>query len=99
MNDIFSTYIANIDKSYSTGESTEHSFRGDFCMLCKSILNASVNTKKSNQSETYQIINEPKRKEYGAPDYVVLKGDTAIAFIEAKNIGDSDLRGENDKKT
>lgn len=98
MNDIFSTYIANIDKSYSTGESTEHSFRGDFCMLCKSILNASVNTKKSNQSETYQIINEPKRKEYGAPDYVVLKGDTAIAFIEAKNIGDSDLRGENDKK-
>ena len=98
MNDIISTYIANIDKSYSTGESTEHSFRGDFCMLCKSILNASVNTKKSNQSETYQIINEPKRKEYGAPDYVVLKGDTAIAFIEAKNIGDSDLRGENDKK-
>lgn len=97
MNNVFSTYITNIDKSYSTGESTEHSFRGHFCILCESILNDSANTKTS-LSETYQILNEPKRKEYGAPDYAVMKGDTTIAFIEAKNIGDTDLRGENDKK-
>lgn len=100
MENLLKDYIENLNRQYATGETTEHSFRGAFCTLCESILNASSNakSKKSSKDENYHIVNEPKRREYGAPDYVVLKGDTAIAFIEAKNVGDSDLRGENDKK-
>jgi len=82
-------YIDILNQIYSTGETTEHSFRGAFASLCEDILND-----VSNNDEHYTVINEPSRKEYGAPDYEIVKGDTAIGFIEAKNIGDTDLRGK-----
>lgn len=93
MKDIICKYIENINKIFSTSKTTEHSFRGDFKELCETILNEG----NQNNSE-YTLINEPKRKTYGAPDYELLKSDTTIAFIEAKQIGDSDLRGTKDKK-
>lgn len=82
-------YIDTLNQIYSTGETTEHSFRGVFASLCEDILN-----NVSDNDEHYTVINEPSRKEYGAPDYEIVKGDTAIGFIEAKNIGDTDLRGK-----
>lgn len=82
-------YIDTLNQIYSTGETTEHSFRGVFASLCEDILN-----NVTNNDEHYTLINEPSRKEYGAPDYEIVKGDTAIGFIEAKNIGDTDLRGK-----
>lgn len=94
-------YIDSLNKSYSTHETTEHSFRGEFKMLCETALNGEETSLCRNTDKTterYTLINEPRRKAYGAPDYELLKGDVAIAFIEAKNIGDSDLRGLNDKK-
>lgn len=82
-------YIDTLNQVYSTGETTEHSFRGFFASLCESILN---NASKSD--EHYTVVNEPTRKEYGAPDYEIVKGDIVVGFIEAKNIGDTDLRGK-----
>jgi hypothetical protein len=82
-------YIDTLNQIYSTGVTTEHSFRGAFASLCENILNNA-----SDNDELYTIINEPSRKDYGAPDYEIIKGDTAIGFIEAKNIGDTDLRGK-----
>lgn len=82
-------YISKLNQIYSTGETTEHSFRGVFASLCEGILNNA-----SNLNEHYTVVNEPSRKEYGAPDYEIVKGDTIIGFIEAKNIGDNDLRGK-----
>lgn len=82
-------YIDTVNQIYSTGETTEHSFRGAFASLCEDILN-----KSSNNEEHYTVVNEPSRKEYGAPDYEIVKGDIVVGFIEAKNIGDTDLRGK-----
>lgn len=82
-------YIDTLNQIYSTGETTEHSFRGVFASLCEGILNNVF-----DNDEHYTVINEPSRKEYGAPDYEIVKGDTAIGFIEAKNIGDTDLKGK-----
>lgn len=82
-------YIDTVNQIYSTGETTEHSFRGAFASLCEDILNES-----SNNEEHYTVVNEPSRKEYGAPDYEIVKGDIVVGFIEAKNIGDTDLRGK-----
>ncbi len=99
MKEILSRYIELLNVSYSTKETTEHSFRGEFKMLCETSLNGGVSQSMvCSKTEKYTLINEPRRKSYGAPDYELLKGDVAIAFIEAKNIGDSDLRGLNDKK-
>ena len=104
MVEIIRQYINRISKIFSTKEATEHSYRGEFKNLCEGVLNGASSKSigysdfQNKKAERYTLINEPKRKTYGAPDYELLKGDTAIAFIEAKNIGDSDLKGTNVRK-
>jgi len=41
--------------------------------------------------------NEPKRQKCGAPDFILTRKDIPVGFIEAKDIGDTDLDGN--KKT
>lgn len=46
---------------------------------------------KSKKNQTpINVINEPKRKEYGAPDFELRKGDVIISFIETKDLFDKD---------
>ncbi len=78
-------YLKNIIQRYKTGKATEHSYRGDLQQLIESLV------------PNVQATNEPKRQACGAPDYILLKKDIPIGFIEAKNIGDNDLEGK--KKT
>lgn len=92
MNENIIQYITSVNDIYQTGETTEHSFRGSLETLLKSMLPKS----KKNQTPI-NVINEPKRKEYGAPDFELRKGDVIISFIETKDLFDKDLRGQNDK--
>lgn len=78
-------YITNINKRYKLGNATEHTFRGDLQQLIESLLPGISAT------------NEPKRQSCGAPDYILMKKDIPVGFIEAKDIADSDLDGT--KKT
>jgi hypothetical protein len=36
-----------------------------------------------------RAINEPKRVECGAPDYIITRAGTPIGYVEAKDIGTS----------
>ena len=92
MNENIRQYITSVNDIYQTDETTEHSFRGSLETLLKSMLPKS----KKNQTPI-NVINEPKRKEYGAPDFELRKGDVIISFIETKDLFDKDLRGQNDK--
>lgn len=92
MNENITQYITSVNDIYQTDETTEHSFRGSLETLLKSMLPKS----KKNQTPI-NVINEPKRKEYGAPDFELRKGDVIISFIETKDLFDKDLRGQNDK--
>ena len=74
-------YIGRVNKKYRSGLATEHSYRGDLEFLLKTIL------------PEISVTNEPKRQQCGAPDYILTKKDLPIGFIEAKDIGDSDLEG------
>lgn len=74
-------YVDKINSKYKTGIATEHTFRGDLQMLIESIVPGVLAT------------NEPKRQSCGAPDYILTKKDIPVGFIEAKDIGDSDLDG------
>lgn len=74
-------YITNINNRYQQGNATEHTFRGDLQQLIESIVPTVVAT------------NEPKRQQCGAPDYILTKKDIPVGFIEAKDIGDTDLAG------
>ena len=78
-------YLTEINKRYKLNNATEHTFRGDLQQLIESLVPGVAAT------------NEPKRQSCGAPDYIITKKDIPIGFIEAKDIGDKDLKGE--KKT
>ncbi len=85
-------YITNINHRYKLGNATEHTFRGDLQQLLESLV------------PTINATNEPKRQSCGAPDFILTKKDNLsrasgipVGFIEAKDIGDSDLAGS--KKT
>lgn len=76
-------YIQAINAKFITGKTTEHSFRGDLQSLIETIIGTE-----------FTIINEPKRQDCGAPDYIIEKKGIPIGFIEAKDLGDKDLEGK-----
>jgi hypothetical protein len=78
-------YITSITQRYNLGNATEHTFRGDLQLLIETLV------------PDIRATNEPKRQSCGAPDYIITKKDIPVGFIEAKDIGDTDLDGT--KKT
>lgn len=82
-----SQYLDIINQRYQTGISREHSYRGDLQNLLQELLPNDV-----------LVTNEPARYKFGAPDYVLTKKDIPVGFIEAKDIGDSDLPGKKKNK-
>lgn len=74
-------YLDSINKRFKLGNSTEHTFRGDLQQLIEKIV------------PTIRATNEPKRQKCGAPDYILTRKDVPVGFIEAKDIGDTDLDG------
>ncbi len=76
MNKHISDYITEISKIYSTGNATEHSYRGSLQTLIKNIVPDVI------------VTNEPKQQKCGAPDYLIQneKSEVPVAYIEAKDI-------------
>ncbi len=69
-------YLSEIRALYASGQTTEHSFRPALAKLFAST------------DVALTVINEPKHiTEVGAPDFVFQRGDVAIGWCEAKDIG------------
>lgn len=69
-------YVNEIRALYASGQTTEHSFRPALAKLFQSI------------DPALTVINEPKHlTDVGAPDFVFNRGDVAIGWCEAKDIG------------
>jgi len=69
-------YIGEIRALYASGQTTEHSFRPALAKLFGAI------------DPALTVINEPKQlTDVGAPDFVFNRGDVAIGWCEAKDIG------------
>lgn len=81
----FDQYIQAVIKEFKSGNATEHSYRGYLQQLIQSIV------------PEITVTNEPKKRDCGAPDYILTKKEIPVGFIEAKDIGDKDLEGA--KKT
>jgi len=75
-------YVKSINSRYQLGQTTEHSFRGDLQVLLESLLPGIMAT------------NEPKRRDCGAPDYILTRNEIPVGYIEAKDLGDKDLHGQ-----
>jgi len=72
------SYINEVSEKYKTGRAGEHAYRPTFEKLVKSL------------DQKIGIINDPKRTEYGAPDFVFVRGDLIAGYVETKDI-DADL--------
>jgi len=71
----FNTYLKEIEKAFQSKLATEHTYRHALIDLIQSFGNE------------FQAINEPKRRTFGAPDYIVRKREIPLGYIEAKDVG------------
>lgn len=70
-------YLFRIQERFSSGISTEHSYRGDLQQLLETLLSK------------YDVTNEPRRSNVGAPDYIITEDTVARGYIEAKDVDKS----------
>ncbi len=83
---MFNEYLKNIAEKYKTGDFLEHTFRTDFENLLNGFL-------KDEIKVNIQVIHEPQREKFGAPDFKIIdKANNIIGYIECKNITE-DIKG------
>ena len=73
MSQTVKNFIQKVAETHASGHATEHSYRPALQELFEKITELKVH-------------NEPKRSEYGAPDFVFTKGKTVVAYAEAKDL-------------
>lgn len=78
MDSLFSAYLQSVSTKFSHKETSEMGYRTDFENLLKGIFD-SINVKR--------IDHDARAKQGNKPDFVVLKNDVPILYIEAKDIG------------
>lgn len=74
MSEFSKKYILSVIEKYQTGHAREHAYRPVLEKLFKNITKL-------------KVINDPKRSEYGSPDFVFLKDKMTLAYAETKDIG------------
>lgn len=67
-------YFSAVSTAKKSGHATEHSYRGYLQSFVETLC------------PEVQATNEPKRQKCGAPDYVVMKKEIPLGYIEAKDI-------------
>ena len=72
-NETTKNFIQKVIETYESGHAREHSYRPALKDFFEKVTEL-------------KVINEPKRSEYGAPDFVFLKGKIVIAYAEAKDV-------------
>lgn len=80
---IIQEFISKVITTYKTGVATEHSYRPALEALFNSL------------SEGVTALNEPKRVDCGAPDFIIQRREINIGHVEAKDLGIG-LRGMKD---
>lgn len=70
------TYIAALQETLSTGRAGEHAYRSALEMFFRMV------------APTLKPVNDPKRTEHGAPDFVFVQGDLTVGYAETKDLGE-----------
>jgi len=68
-------YLDRIQSRFKLGNATEHTYRGDLQQLIEALV------------PDVSATNEPKRIACGAPDYIIMRKEIPLGYIEAKDIG------------
>ena len=78
MKGLFENYIRSISSKFSHAETSEMGYRTDFEILLKGVFES---------IKVQRIDHDAKAEKGNKPDFVVLKYDVPILYIEAKDIG------------
>ena len=73
----FRTYLHEVARNLEAGNATEHTHRPALQQLVEAL------------DPQVRVVNEPKRIECGAPDFIVTRGELPVGYIEAKDVGRS----------
>ena len=73
-----SEYLKEIQKTYDSGEATEHSYRIALAKYLTTFFGKNIS-----------VINEPKQQECGALDFAIYELEMPIGHIETKKIGEN----------
>jgi len=73
MSEIVENYIKEVLEKYNSGQAREHAYRPPLENLFRRI-------------SGLRVINDPKRSEYGSPDFVFLNGKITVAYAEVKDV-------------
>ena len=68
-------YMKTIEKTFSSGNATEHTYRPSLKSLIESLADGIIAT------------NEPRREACGAPDFIITRNSLPVGYIETKDIG------------
>jgi predicted helicase len=81
-------YISELDSKYQTGMAREHAYRSALETLLKTMLPDLI------------VVNEPARLDCGVPDLILQRknDNITVAYVECKDIGDTDLTGQKKNK-
>src|SRR3989344_5590295 len=79
MGPLLTNYIQSISKKFAHKETSEMGYRTDFENILKGIF--------EQVQKIPRIDHDARAKQGNKPDFVVLKGDVPILYIEAKDIG------------
>jgi len=67
MQQIIEKYLREMQNTLASGQATEHSYRPALKTLFESLFK-------------YEVTNEPKRSEHGAPDFIFRDGFIPVAW-------------------
>jgi len=73
---IVEAYLKELTSKFRTGQAGEHAYRPALQTLIKEI------------DQTINPLNDPKRSEYGAPDFIFMRGDITAGYAETKDVGE-----------
>jgi len=75
--DNIQSYIEEVKNLFLTQRAREHAYRPALHKLLETL----------RTDDSTKILNDPKRSEHGAPDFIILKKELPIGYIETKDIG------------
>jgi hypothetical protein len=81
--DALNAYLRDIEQELKHAEAREHAYRPALKTLLEAL------------APGFHAINEPAHIQAGAPDFIVMRGQTPVGFVEAKDIDERLSRIEN----
>jgi hypothetical protein len=69
------TYLQEVVRKFESGHAREHAYRPAFQNLIEGM------------DPRTNAINDPRQSDFGAPDFIIKRGDLTVGHVEAKDVG------------